>query len=243
MYKVCLDAGHANTTAGKRTPIFKNGTFFHESEQNYPIMFKVAEYLKYNGFDVCYTNTDINYDMSLQDRVKKEQTSRADIFISIHKNAIKGKWQSDAKGIETFIVSRGGRAEKLANCVHSNLIKDTSMKDRKVKTANFYVIKYTKAPAILVELGFMDYEKEAWQMKSDWWYEKYAKAITKGVCSYFGVAYKEKPKEDFKKETKEDKKILYRVMAGSYSNKENAEKQVEILKSKGINGVIMTYEG
>ena len=183
--KVCLDAGHANITPGKRTP---DGV--HESEQNYPIMFKVAEYLKLNGLEVCFTNTDINYDMSLRRRVEMEKNSKADIFVSIHKNACIGKWQTTAKGIESYVVFKGGRAEKLANCIHKHLIKDTKMKDRGVKTMELYVCKYTNAPAVLVELGFMDYKEEAKQMKDPVWHDRYAKAITKGICEYFGISVK-----------------------------------------------------
>ena len=145
--KVCLDAGHGLHTAGKRTP---NG--IHEAEQNYPIMLKVAEYLELNGIDAVCTNTDIKNDMSLQDRVKKANASKADIFISIHKNAFTGKWQTTAKGIETFVYKKGHNAEKLANCIHKQLITDTKMNDRKVKEANFYVLNYTKMSACLLEL-------------------------------------------------------------------------------------------
>ena len=63
--KVCLDAGHANKTPGKRTP---DGV--HESEQNYYIMFKLAEYLELNGFEVCFTNTDINYDICAEVEIR-----------------------------------------------------------------------------------------------------------------------------------------------------------------------------
>ena len=179
--KVCLDAGHGLYTAGKRTP---DGV--HEAEQNYPIMFKVAEYLKYNKIDVCYTNTNIKYDMSLEDRVAKEKKSGADIFVSIHKNAMGTTWQTSAKGIEQFVVFNGGRAETLSKAIYKHLIADTGMYARGLKTANFYVVKYTKAPAVLLELGFMDNPVEAAQMKDPKWHDKYAKAIVKGIGEYFG---------------------------------------------------------
>lgn len=183
--KACLDAGHGFNTAGKRTPKFDDGTFIHEAEQNYPVMFKVAEYLKYNGIDVCYTNTDINIDVTLQDRVKTANNSKADLFVSIHSNAMTGIWQTGAKGIETYVYKRGAKAETLANFVHDKLIKDTEMYDRGIREASFYVLRKTDMPAILVELGFMDHRKEAEQMIDPLWHDKYAKAIVKGICAYF----------------------------------------------------------
>jgi N-acetylmuramoyl-L-alanine amidase len=188
---VCLDAGHGMDTEGKRTPEFDDGTIIHEAEQNYPVMFKVAEYLEYNEFNVVITNENIEYDMPLGERTDIANESEADIFISIHKNAISGQWQTDARGIETFVIQKGYEAERLANGVQEKLIEETKMLDRGVKEANFHVLRETNMPAILVELGFMDYREEAEQMLDETWHERFARAITKGVCEYAGIEYKE----------------------------------------------------
>ena len=39
-----------------------------------------------------------------------------------------------------------------------------------------------------------------------------------------------------------DERILYRVMAGSYTDKANANRQVERLNKAGFNAVIMPYK-
>jgi N-acetylmuramoyl-L-alanine amidase len=233
--KICLDAGHGLYTQGKQSP---NGV--KEAEQNYPIMLKVAEYLRLNGIDAVCTNTDIKNDMSLQDRVKKANASKADIFISIHKNAITGVWQTTAKGIESFVYKKGSDAERLANKIHKNLIADTKMQDRKVKEANFYVLKNTSMPAVLLELGFMDFKQEADQMKNAEWQDKYSRAITKGICEYFGKTAVFKKAEE--KRTEASKNIFYRVIAGSFTDKENAERQVAVLKTKGVTATVLKFE-
>lgn len=217
--KVCLDAGHATTTPGKRTPRFEDSTFIHEAEQNYPIMFKTAEILKLNGIDVTFTNEDMDYDMSLSDRVKQANLANPDIFISIHKNAMTGTWQEYAKGIETFCYKFGYNGEKLAKKVQDQLIADTNLYNRGVKEANFYVIKYTDMPAILVELGFMDYKEEALQMKNEIWHIVYAKAIAKGVCDYFGIEFN----DGEKKTTKEDNNENMEENEQKEDNNENME--------------------
>ena len=187
--KICLDAGHGLYTAGKRTPAFSDGSTIKEAEQNYPIMFKLGQYLKLNGFDVVYTNSDIKYDMSLKERVDVSNKANADLFISLHKDAITGKWQTTASGIGAYIYKTGGNAEKVAKLIQTKLIKDTGSKDRGIKTDNFYVIKYTNAPAVLLELGFMDYMEEAKQMKDSVWHDRYAKAIANGICEYYNVKF------------------------------------------------------
>ncbi len=211
--KVCLDAGHGKATPGKRTPKFEGGRFIHEAEQNYPVMFKVAEYLRYNGIEVVLTNSDITYDMPLKERVKVANESKADIFVSIHANASIGHWQKYAKGVETYVHKKGYNAEKLANHLQDNLLKDTGMYDRKVKEwSKLYVTKYTKMSAALVELGFMDYLNEAKRMKDMSWHDTYARAITKGICDYFNI----KPK--FPQEINELEKATLKIKELEKSN-------------------------
>lgn len=184
--KVCLDAGHGMNTAGKRTPPYPDGTQIREAEQNYAVMELVKKYLEHNGVEVVVTNSDKNKDMPLSERVEKANKSGADLFVSIHKNAYTGTWQDKAKGIETFVYKKGGKAEKYANNVQKELVADTKMNDRGVKEGNLYVLRKTKMPAILVELGFMDYKPEADQMRDKEWHKKYAKAIVKGIMKAQG---------------------------------------------------------
>lgn len=234
---ICLDAGHGYNTAGKRTPKFSDGTSIREAEQNYPIMEQLGECLEYNGFKVIYTNKNMQYDMPLSERTNYANNQKADIFISIHKNAFTGKWQTSAKGIETYHYTGSSKGQKIAECVQESLIQETKMQDRKVKTNNSWaVLKNTNMPAILVELGFMDYQPEALQMKDEEWHNKYAKAIVEGVCQYYGISPK------FSEDTKKEEKVYYRAMAGSFTTKENAQKQVNALKKAGFDACIMLSE-
>lgn len=196
--KVCLDAGHGIKTPGKRTPKFEDGSFIHEAEQNYKIMEKVSDHLVRNGIEVACTNKDIQYDMPLRKRASIEKKAKVDMFVSIHKNASRGTWQTYAKGIETFVHKKGFGAERIAKIIHKHLINDTNMMDRGITEGYryingkpIYVLKETDSPAILLELGFMDFKPEAEQMKSTKWHDKYAKAIAKGICEHFGVQFKD----------------------------------------------------
>lgn len=190
---VCLDAGHGFYSCDKTTPEFEDGSTIHEAEQNYPIMYRVAKYLEFNGMKVILTNDNIYKDKSVKDRVEVCNESNADIMISIRKNGINRKWQSYAKGIETYCYKFGGEGEKLARRIHNNLINDTKLYNRGVKEGNWDVIQMTKVPAVLLELGFMDYLEEAKHMKDRLWHDKYAKAITKGICEYFEMEITEFP--------------------------------------------------
>lgn len=97
----------------------------------------------------CTVDYASSVNESLQKRVNIANSTDIDLFISIHLNSGGGH------GVETYVISRGGQAENFATKVQNKLI-ELGYIDRGIKTANFYVIKNTIAPAILVECGFVD---------------------------------------------------------------------------------------
>ena len=86
---------------------------------------------------------------SLRKRVNIANNNNVDVFISIHLNAGGGQ------GVECYISCTGGRAETYANKIQNQLV-NLGYTNRKVKLGNFYVIKNTNAPAVLIEAGFVD---------------------------------------------------------------------------------------
>ena len=63
-----------------------------------------------------------------------------------------------------------------------------------------------------------------------------SKAISKVILAQLGVTYKEESVSN-----SSDDKTLYRVMAGSFSIRENADKQVQKLKSAGFDATVMIF--
>ena len=106
--------------------------------------------------------------------------------------------------------------------------------NRGVKKANFHVLRETKAPAVLIELGFIDNSKDNSLFDSK--KKDIIKAISKAILAQLGVTYK----EEFVSNSS-DGKTLYRVMAGSFSIRENANKQVQKLKAAGFEATIMIF--
>lgn len=186
MAKIAVDPGHGINTPGKRTPkaVPKYGRVVKEYEFNKGAATYLKKALERHGHTVVWTGGDS--DPSLSARVKKANSKNVDLFISVHYNAGGGH------GVETYIVGRGGNAEKLANKVQPNLVKVRNQRNRGVKVANFYVIKYTKAPAILVEAGFMDDPRgleQSWMLDKDF-QKGVGEAICKGVQQFYGKSYK-----------------------------------------------------
>jgi len=146
--------------------------------------------LEYNGFGVVDCSPSRN-DNSLDDRCNIANKEKCDLFVSIHYNAITGKWQASAEGIETYhYINNSGKGIRAAQAIHTELMKGTKMKNRGVKGANFYVLKNTDMMAVLVECGFMDNKEDAILMKSKSYRQECSIEICKGICNIFGKTYK-----------------------------------------------------
>ncbi len=183
---VFIDAGHNydGSDTGAR------GSGLKEEEVTWQIANKLKTMLEKNGFTVIMSreamtssvaNTSVNE--SLYKRCEMANSAMAEIFISIHCNAGGGT------GVETYCYSETSSGYELAKAVQKNIVETADMRDRKVKTANFVVIRETLMPAILVETGFIDREEDALVLGSESGQAKIAEGIAKGVCEYKNVLY------------------------------------------------------
>ena len=108
---IVLDAGHGGKDCGAKVGKVCEKTL------TLAISKKTAEILKKRGYKVFVTRNSDKY-LSLTDRTKIANDKNADIFISIHANALdkKSKNYKNANGIETYFLStaRSERARKVA---------------------------------------------------------------------------------------------------------------------------------
>ena len=56
--------------------------------------------------------------------------------------------------------------------------------NRGIKAGSFYVLKYTEAPAILVELGFISNPEEKTLLFKEYYQKQLCDAIVSGVTNY-----------------------------------------------------------
>lgn len=223
MIRICCDYGHGGNDPGA---VYKGRC---EKDDVLKIGKTIVAELRRHGVIVDETRTE-DTTMSLKERSNFENKKKYDYFISFHRNASK---PAKAEGVETFTyINQTEKAKSLAEKMQRALV-DAGFKDRGVKAANFHVLRETKAPAVLIEIGFIDNSKDNKLFDSN--FEKIVKALSKAILAEVGIEYKE-PNMSSASQT------LYRVMVGSYSKKENAERQVEKLKALGFDAVIMPYK-
>ena len=167
---VILDAGHGGMidgeyqTAGKRSPIWDDGSQYFEGVGNREIVSKLTAKLNDKGIEVFNANPT-EKDMKLSQRVSiinKEIKSNPDkefIGVSVHSN---GFHDQRANGWSVHI-SGGCSIDSLIMADLSSNQMKVEFPDnvlRGVKTNNFYILKNTICPFVLTENFFMTNEKE-----------------------------------------------------------------------------------
>ncbi|WP_079528939.1 N-acetylmuramoyl-L-alanine amidase [Halobacillus hunanensis] len=172
--RIILDPGHGGKDPGAI------GNSLQEKDVILEIAKLVEFKLRAKGYDVLMTRTDDTF-VTLEDRVKLANTWGVDLFVSIHAN---GYYDSSAKGIETFYNAGSWEAKDIADLVQENVISETSNLSRGVFKADYYVLRHTDMPAILVETGFVSNKKDAKLLKSKDYREQVAKGIVKGIEKY-----------------------------------------------------------
>lgn len=165
---VILDNGHGKETAGKRSPVWADGSQLFEYEFNRDIVRRIAEKLEAENIPYRILVPEEN-DIGLSERARranaiaKENGGKAYV-LSIHANAGGGTgwevWtspgQTAADKIATVFFEEAGR-EFTPDGWRTR--SDYSDGDPD-KEANFYILTKTTCPAILTENFFMDTEKD-----------------------------------------------------------------------------------
>lgn len=176
-----LDAGHGLNTAGKQTINGSRG-IVKEWAMNDSVVRKITSIL--SGYNVTIKRTDDPSgatDISLTERVKRCNSYKPDLFVSIHHNAGGGT------GTEVYWHTKGtAEDKKVASIVAPKLASQCGMKNRGVKTAAFAVLT-CNATAILIEGGFMDTVSDYEIITSENGQQKYAQAVADSIIEYLGL--------------------------------------------------------
>lgn len=186
-YKVCLDPGHSKDIAGKCAP----DKSYYEHEFALDMANRMKRLLNAKGIQVTLTRTD-TYNVTLQQRVKiANAIGGLNLFVSLHSNAAGGSGWSSAKGYVIYTSQAGDEAER--NIAAKAILKRAREAGITIRNAGiahslFYVLRYTTAPAVLIEHGFHTNQEEVALLKTDAYRDKLAKANVAGILDYLGVA-------------------------------------------------------
>ena len=180
---IAIDAGHGGYEAGAIGCL---------GDKEKDITLAIAKFLETElskrGADVVMTRSDDSY-VGLQERVDITNYNAAQVFVSIHGNALPdGMDPNEHSG--TSIYYYYNQAKPLADTVLKKMVSELDLNDDKVRQASFAVVRNTNALSILIETAYLINPEDNSKLMSEDFQKQCAKAIADGLEEYFkGLNY------------------------------------------------------
>lgn len=249
-YTVVIDPGHGGNDPGA----VYNGR--KEKDDTLNLALAVGNILEENGINVVYTRTSDVYETPFTKATKGNEAG-ADFFISIHRNS--SEKPNEYNGTSTLIFDNSGIKKEMAANINAEL-KKVGYNDLGTDIRpNLVVLKRTKMPAILVEAGFINSDKDN-ALFDEEFYDT-ADAIAKGILKtlrkqeeYVKNTSTEQKIEAYKENTDNinndnnmecicDREEIYRVQTGAFENQANADTMLNRLLMEDIPAFIIYENG
>lgn len=193
---IVVDAGH-----GGYDPGALGLTGLQEKAVNLDIALRVQKLLEQAGARVLMTRTtdvagvpadELNAVPSserlitdLTGRTDLANQNKADLFISVHNNLDPAHKQSGTAVYWTGTNFNADRSLAFARVAQRNLVSALGRQDNGTKNNDFYVIKYTEAPSVLMEILFLSDPTEESMLRSEGVLQNIAQAVLDSVQQYY----------------------------------------------------------
>ena len=130
------------------------------------------------GFEVYYLSD------ATDDTARAIAAAENESFVYENGSAAKNASGLDATLWDMKFAEDRKESKQLASIICKTAKSQLKIKNRGVKSAKFYVLKGTRMPAILVEVGFLSNSQEEAALKKTYYREKVAKALASGIIQY-----------------------------------------------------------
>ncbi len=170
MATVILDAGHGGSDFG--------AMYMGRMEKNDTLRLTLAigEILENAGINVQYTRTEDIYESPTQ-KAREGNASGADYFISIHRNS--SPYDNQYTGVESLVYNRYSAAGTMAENINRQLTQIGFINQGVNERKNLAVLRRTNMPAVLVEVGFINTDRD--NILFDSRFYETAQAIADGI--------------------------------------------------------------
>jgi len=196
-----LDAGHGGRDPGA----VYNGR--QEKDDTLRLVMAIGEILQNNGIDVQYTRTTDVYESPYQKAMEANEAG-VDFFISIHRNSF--PTDNEVSGVESLVYSLDGIKYQMAQDINEQL-ETVGFVDLGVKARpNLVVLRRTRMPAILVEVGFINSDVDNQLFEQN--FTDIAQAIANGILDALDLY-----------DDDEDEMLNYSVQTGAFRNQRYAQ--------------------
>jgi N-acetylmuramoyl-L-alanine amidase len=217
LHTIVIDPGHGGEDIGT----FNDHVKVVEKQATLDTALRLKQLLEADGYRVALTRTD-DRKLELLERPLFALQEKADLFLSIHYNAVeKEAQQQSVSGVEVYVMTpqyqlsadlerdnqvdvfNPGNAYDHWNAVlgyamHRELLRDLKVPDRGLKRGRRAVLRLAPCPAVLVESGYLTQDAEARKIATPAYRQKIAEAIADGVRAYAAIldGLRKKPAAD-----------------------------------------------
>jgi N-acetylmuramoyl-L-alanine amidase len=234
MLKVFIDPGHGGNDPGA----LWNG--LKEKDVTLYLGLKVRQYLaeQFEGVAVNMSRTS-DKTLSLEQRTDAANGWSADLLVSIHVNAGGGDGYEDF--VYNGLTSTSDTNQKRKE-FHAEMLKVINDKDRGMKFANFHMLRESKMTAWLTECLFIDNPGDNAKLKDKNYLDKLAQGHANGIAAAYNLKRKAAPVPKPTPKPADPDGRYYRVVAGSFKDRDGAEDRVKQLKAKGFDSFIDIFD-
>ena len=211
-YKIIIDPGHGGSDSGATY----NGR--QEKDDALRMAMAVGDLLKNAGFDIVYTRTTDVYNTPFEKATIGNEAG-GDLFVSFHRNS--SPTPNTYGGVQALVYNDSGFKGTLARNINENLVALGFEDKGVVERPNLVVLKRTKMPAVLLELGFINSDKD--NQLFDEKFNEIAQAIADGIIDTLnsnGITASQMSR--------------YTVQVGAFRNPLLANRQANELKMQGF---------
>ncbi len=251
-YSIMLDAGHGGRDPGA---VYQGR---REKDDTLNLVFAIGEILQNNGIDVEYTRTTDVYESPFQ-KAQEANEAGVDFFISIHRNSL--PTANAASGVESLVYNKEGIKYEMAQNINAQLETVGFVNLGVQARPNLVVLRRTKMPAVLVEVGFINSDVDNNLFDNN--FQDIAQAIAIGILDTLNTEnssgnqryavqtgafrnrmYAERLQEELREmdfpARIEQESGFYRVRVGDFADLEDAAEMEQRLKRAGYQTVIVT---
>jgi N-acetylmuramoyl-L-alanine amidase len=187
MKSIVLQSGHQNIQFNSDEALHGSTGAPQEAGKNYKITSRTAEILRTKGFSVKQTDANANSDPAITDK-------DWDLFLSVHCDADSSTNGGFTDYPEPSTDGATAESQRIAKSIASKFFPETGITERLDRRQKSVGVMYyymwhdlsAKTPCVLIEMGESVDAHDSVILNDT---ERCAKALARGICKAFGVAY------------------------------------------------------
>ena len=189
-YTIVIDAGHGGPDPGSigyKTKVL-------EADINLKISYLLKDKLEKAGITVVMTRTSTEAlaegrgksfkkrDMELRKEIIKKV--RPNMVISLHQNSFTNH---TLRGAQVFYDKTSEISKQIADMIQTEFLKTIEHSNKSISPGNYYMLKCTAAPSVIVECGFLSHPEEEQLLQTEEHQNKITTAIAKGILNFIST--------------------------------------------------------